>query len=106
MFGPGARIEKHLASLRDKIKNLPVEKLASLDAGMSLDFSEHFEYQKQQSKAFAMGKLTQGEAQFCYSALGEVGSEANGGWAKDTDLATKVLVTKIIGELLGAKIPA
>lgn len=59
---------------------------------------EHFTYQTIQSQAHAMGKITTAEAQVIYIALGEV--PAADGWAEGTDLATKVIVTQALGELI------
>ena len=55
--------------------------------------------QRLQSTAFAMELLSYDEAQIFYVALGELGSDANGGWAADTDTATKYTCTRF-AELL------
>lgn len=81
-------------------------KVAAFEAAQAIDFSEHVAFQNTQSKAFACGILTLDEAQTVYASLGEVGSQDNGGWADGTDLATKVTVTKLMGELLGAAVRA
>lgn len=75
--------------------------LHKLEGTQGIDFQEHFAYQNAQAHAHASGKLTMEEAQVAYIALGEVWSESNEGWAKGTDLATKVTVTRLVAELLG-----
>jgi len=67
---------------------------------MAVTFGEHFAYQNAQARAHVSGKLSTDEAQIIYIALGEVGSQDNGGWASGTDLATKVVVTLTIGQLI------
>lgn len=94
------RITKHVASVRTKLADIGVDASAKLDAEMAVDFSEHFAFQNAQARAHVEGKLTTEEAQTVYIALGEVGSDANGGWSAGTDLATKVSVTMLMGQLL------
>jgi hypothetical protein len=90
-----------IVAMRTKIEGLSPEQRKGLEDGMAVDFQEHFQYQEQQARAHAMGKISTEDAQVIYNALGEVGSSSNGGWAADTDLATKVVVTQAIGQLLG-----
>lgn len=66
----------------------------------AVDFGQRFIYQQAQARAHASGNLTPEEAMAVYVALGEVGSDANGGWATETDLATKVVVTTLVHRLL------
>ena len=73
----------------------------SLEQKQALTFEDHFGYQQAQAKACVTGKITTEEAQTIYNALGECVSEANGGWSEHVDLALKVTVTNIVGELLG-----
>ncbi len=84
---------------KDGSLNTP-EKLKAFEDANAITWEEHFAYQNAQSRAFAMGRLTLEEAQICYNALGEVGSEKNGGWAAGTDLATKVAVTMVMASIL------
>lgn len=95
------RVAVAIENLRPRVEALDPDKRKGLDDGMAVEFDEHFAYQEAQARAHVMGKITPEEATIIYNALGEVGSESNGGWAKDTDLVTKVVVTKIIGELIG-----
>jgi hypothetical protein len=67
---------------------------------MAVEFDEHFAFQQAQARAHVEQRLTTDEAQVVYVALGEVGSQSNGGWAAGTDTATKVAVTLAMGELL------
>lgn len=72
----------------------------ALTATTAVDFGQHFIYQQAQARAHASGNLAPEEAMAVYVALGEVGSDANGGWATETDLATKVVVTMLVHRLL------
>lgn len=103
----GNRVQARIDALRAIIKaggkngslDTP-EKVAEFDKKQDISFQEHYAYQNAQSVAHATGLLTLDEAQIIYQALGEVGSEKNGGWAKGTDLATKVAVTMLMAEIL------
>jgi hypothetical protein len=100
------RLTPAIERTRTKVEALDIATRKSLDENLDLDFEEHFQYQETQARAHVMEKLSADEAQVIYSALGEVGSSTNGGWARDTDLATKIIVTQIIGELLQMRINA
>jgi hypothetical protein len=99
------RVEQAAGIVREKLATLPADKVAQADAGLAIDFAEHFAYQQAQARAHASGKLSAAEAQTVYIALGEVGSDANGGWAAGTDTAMKyaisVLIAKILSDRLG-----
>lgn len=97
------RIQAAIEGVRPKVAGLPEDKRQSLDEGMALTFSEHFQFQQKQAEAHASGLLSPDEALVIYSALGESMSEANGGWQEHADTATKVIVTKVIGELVGVR---
>jgi len=99
-----ARIRAAIASGQKPDGSGPIGDVSKLNETLALDFSEHFAYQNAQAEAHASGILTTDEAMSVYVALGEVGSASNGGWAKGTDLALKVTVTNLIGQLLGAKV--
>ncbi len=98
------RVSLAIDRVRPRVAALDDAKRIKLDADMAVDFSEHFAYQQEQARAHAEGLLTPDEAQIIYIALGENGDSENGGWATDTDAATKVIITKVIGELLSARI--
>ena len=74
--------------------------LDKLQGTMAIDFQEHVAYQNAQAQAHASGKLTLEEAHIAYRALGELHNDGNEGWAAGTDLATKVVVTQLMGELI------
>lgn len=76
-----------------KLGNIP-------ESELDITFREHFAYQNTQAQAHAAGRLTTAEAQVVYRALGEIHG-GNGGWSAGTDVATKVVVTRLMGELLG-----
>lgn len=85
---------------RATLAELPPDNVEKVDANLAVDSGEHFEYQQLQSTAHAAGVLPTDDAQLVYFALGEVGSEKNGGWAAGTDTATKYVVTRVIEEIL------
>jgi hypothetical protein len=72
--------------------------LAAFEATMDNTLPEHFAYQTLQSRSFAMGKLSLYDAQHIYMALGE--APGANGWAAETDLATKLVVTQVLAELI------
>lgn len=98
------RIARTAAALDARVRldtGEPLPADLDLDAfARTLDNSliEHFTYQTVQSRAFAMGLLTYEEAQTIYVALGEVPAED--GWAAGTSLATKLVVTQVLAELI------
>lgn len=93
------RVAAAIERVRERLDALDAASREELDAQMALGFEEHFQYQEWQARAHASGRLATEEAQLVYAALGEVGCEANGGWASGTDTATKVAVTMLMGEL-------
>jgi len=105
------RLEFRIAHARDciarrvRIDNgepLPIGiDLVAFERGLDNTALEHFAFQEAQARAHASGRLTTDEAQIIYMALGATGSA--GGWAKGTDLATKVIVTEVIAELLARR---
>lgn len=94
------RVAAAIGDLRERVAALGEVAAADLNAEMAVTSGEHFAYQTQQSRAAAGGRLNVDESLTVYVALGEVGSAANGGWAASTDLATKVAVTMLMGELM------
>lgn len=100
----GERLTQAIDQSREKIAAADPEQMKSLDKTMAVDFEEHFKFQELQAFFHASGRLDINAAQIIYNALGEVGSPDNGGWTHGTDLATKVVVTQLMGELLKIKI--
>ena len=100
------RVEAAITKCQGKIDalngiGLNGKPLSELDTGLT--FEEFVTFQNTQARAFASGKLTAGEAMMVYQLLGEeayAGPECNGGWPKGVTMAQKIVVTKIIGELL------
>ena len=75
--------------------------LANMDATMALSFKDHADFQSHQSRAAAMGKLNTDEALTIYNALGEWhNGDNNGGWQDTVTLASKVVITQVVSELL------
>lgn len=109
------RITEAIAKVRESIAAgrkidgsgpIDAESLTSLQATLAVDFTEHFAYQDAQAWAHVSGIISTDEAQTIYVALGEVGSPDNGGWAAGTDLATKVVITEVVGSILRVKMRA
>jgi plasmid maintenance system antidote protein VapI len=102
------RIDKLVEGGRD-LKGNPIgPSLKKLEKEMGLSASEHAAFQRQQSQAAAMGDINTDESLAVYNALGDYYNKANDGWAPGVGLATKVIVTQMVSELLargGAKGP-
>ena len=83
------------------LKGNPIKaSLENMENTMALTVKDHVEFQNQQAKASAVGKLNTDEALTIYNALGEYHNAANGGWQDGVTLATKVIVTQVVSELL------
>lgn len=78
--------------------------LSHVDETLKVSFADHASYQEVQTWAHASGLISAAEASIIYRSLGEVGSASNGGWAKPTDLAVKVVVTQLLASLLEMKL--
>lgn len=116
------RVAAHAAMVRAAIasgqkvdRSGPIGDLERLEADLALAPFEHAAYQTAQVRAHARGVLSTAEALTVYRALGDYPSSegdsdrfdapmpdpSNGGWAAETDLATKVTVTTLMGSLIG-----
>lgn len=98
------RIAEAIERIKPKVEALDTEARERMEETSQLVGTDHFDYQQVQAQAHAAGKITTAEAQIIYMALGEYQSPDNDGWTEDTDLATKIVVTQIIGELLGVSV--
>ena len=97
----GEKLSRMIEVVRVKLDALDDrDAISTLEDTLSVDFEEHFEFQQLQARYHAMELLSPEAAQIVYVALGEVGSDSNGGWASKTDLPTKVVVTQLMAELL------
>ena len=74
--------------------------LENMENTMALTGKAHVDFQDQQARANAVGKLNTDEALTIYNALGEYHNDANGGWQDGVTLATKVIGTQVVSELL------
>lgn len=74
---------------------------AGLERSMDNTLAEFAAFQNLQARAHVLGLLTTAEAQTVYAALGGEAPGANG-WASETDLATKLIVTQVLHELMRA----
>ena len=83
------------------LKGNPIRaSLENMENTMALTVKDHVDFQNQQVGANAVGKLNSDEALTIYNALGEYHNDANGGWQDGVTLATKVIVTQVVSELL------
>lgn len=74
------------------------EALAALDSSLANTFEEHAAMQNAQARAHALGLISTADAQTIYIALGEV--PGPDGWATGTDIATKVVVTQAMAQVI------
>jgi hypothetical protein len=98
------RLNRIIDECRIKCDALNDTKRANLNTTSAIDFQEHFEFQKLQAEFHAGEMLTPDAAQIVYNALGASYGTTNGGWSKNTDLPTKIIVTQLMGELLKMKL--
>lgn len=89
------RVQALLDNGRKPDGTLITADLGELEKSLALTPVEVFGYQNAQARAFATGKLSYAEAQTIYTAIGE-----GGDWAEGTDLALKLTITQLMGELL------
>lgn len=83
------------------LKGQPIApSLANMDDTMALTVKDHADFQHQQTKAAAVGRFNTDEALTISNALGEYHNDGNGGWQDGVTLATKVIITQAMSELL------
>jgi len=92
------RIEAAVALVEERLATLPTDKLESLKKTTALSCDEFFVYQQTQSVAFAGNRLTTAEALIVYTSLG--GEHFEGDWPEGTSLALRIVITKLMAELL------
>ena len=97
------RIDKLVKTGVDLQGNPITATLEKLDATMAVTASDHASYQTQQAQAAAAGRLNTDEALLIYTSLGDYADESNGGWTKGVGLATKVVITQVLAELLAER---
>lgn len=95
------RITPMLERIRAEIKakGLDAKALAKLSKGMDVDLMDYVSYQELKSEAFAAGKISLAEANMVYGWLGNTPDQFN-----RQELAVKIVVTKLIDEILGQKL--
>ena len=96
-----ARIDKLVESGTDLQGNPIKATLDNLDREMYLSPSDHAAFQNQQAKATNAERLNTDEGLLVSNALGEYHNADNGGWQDGIGLATKMIITQMISELLG-----
>lgn len=89
------RLSDAITRARVKVNSLDPVARQNLEETLELTLEEVFAYQNAKTRAMLNGIITQEEAQLIYAAIGEGGS-----WPKRTDLATKVIVTLALEEIL------
>ena len=101
----GNRIAGYIEMVRMRIAEIgrPLNGGTWADADAALDLSslDRAGYKVAISNAVIRRHLTADEAQTALDAIGPSGTSRNGGWPMGVDYATKVAVTKLVGELLG-----
>lgn len=95
-----SRLSRAILVTSQAFEKLSPESVEKIDATLNLSFEDHFALQRLQSSAFAAELLTYSEAQIFYTALGELGSDSNGGWAEGTDTATKYACNRFAALLI------
>jgi len=100
------RFHAYCAEVDNKLQSVNADKQEEMDKNLDLTFEEHFRFQQTQAESFAGGKIDQAVAQLIYISLGESMSQTNGGWQPGVPLARKFAITKLMGELLSAKVRA
>lgn len=96
---PEGRFARGLAEYREATERAKNDgkDLASLEATLDLDLVEAFAWQEYRATAQALGIISADESRYLWRAIGETD-----GWPKDTDLVTKVFVTEVMAEVIGA----
>lgn len=100
------RVEDYIARAQKRIDAFGGESgmgmngkpIASLHETNALTLADFLAFQNLQASAHVMGRITTEEAMTVYHALG--GEAFIGDWPKGTSLATKIAITRLMGELL------
>ena len=76
--------------------------LSEFEDTLDLTFEEFVAFQNQQTRAHASGRITTDEALTVYRLLGGEchAGNGNGGWPKGVTLAGKMVVTRLMAELM------
>lgn len=99
------KVNRMINEVRGKLSFLGNAKYKELNDNMAITFEEHFSFQNLKSEAQVTELITPDAAMIFYVALGEVhNSDVNGGWTQGTDLATKIITTQFMSELLTRKV--
>jgi hypothetical protein len=75
-----------------------------LHEDLAISMAEFVAYQNAQTRAHVEGRITTEEASTLYMALG--GETYHGDWPKRTPLATKIVVTQVMHELISMEVMA
>lgn len=93
------RIESAIIRMREILATKPADVIQRLTATCDITINELVKYQELQSQAAASGVLSTDEAMIVYRGLGKSGQ-----WPKRTDLASKLVITQLMLELLQAQV--
>ncbi len=99
----GNRIAEAIRGMREALQSTPAAKQETVKRKLDLTLAEFCKYQDEQAMAHAGGKITLEEAQTVYVALGGETFGSDGGWPRETDLATRIVVTKLVHELMSMR---
>lgn len=95
-------VQRALDTVSERLQGLDDERRADLEAGLAIDVAERVGWQNAKSRLHAAGTLPTDLATWLYRVIGEVGSEANGGWPVDVTLAEKAVCTEVMAQVLQA----
>lgn len=102
MTSQSTRIRTAIAQVEEVISEYSTERQDALAERLDLSLEELSFYQQRKSVAMMDGTLDQATARWLYAKLGDAGEARDEtGWPLDTTLAERVIVTKVMAELLG-----
>ena len=99
-----AAIAAREAKLRDKFADgigLNGEPIDDLHETLEISWQDFVGFQGAQARAHVSGRITSDEAATIYAVLG--GEVYRDGWPDGTSLATKLVITQVMGELIGVR---
>ncbi len=105
------RIEASIATHSERIESLNGvglngTPLSEVEEELTLTFEEFVAFQNEQARAHAGGTISSDEAMTVYRLLGgeSHADDKNHGWPKGVTLAEKMVVTNLMGELMGRRL--
>lgn len=96
------RIRTAIATVEEVIADYSTERQDAMARRLSLGLDELSYWQQLKSVAMMDGRLDQVTAMWLYRKLGDAGALRDEyGWPVETTLAERVIVTKLMAELMG-----